>query len=105
MIFDIYPAFKGTWDGVSYRWYGGDYDHRYYFAPELLEETCSVDFYGVTVEVPKNTDQYLRAVYGDDYMVPNPNWDWRTQPKCRLGLSPTYLTQADVDVYLNSGTK
>lgn len=101
MIFDIYPVFKGTWDGVPYRWYGGDHENRYYFEPRLLEETRTVDFYGIEVEIPADTDTYLRAIYGDDVMIPNPNWDWRTQPKCRLALSPTYLSQADVDAYLN----
>jgi len=102
MIFDIYPAFKDIWDGVAYRWYGGDYQHRYYFAPTLLEETKSVDFFGVTVELRKDTDRYLRSIYGDNYMIPDPGWDWETQPMCRLGLSPTYLSQSDVDTYLTS---
>jgi hypothetical protein len=99
MDFDIYPVFKDTWDGVPYRWYGGDHKHRYYFEPQLLEKSRTVKFYGVNVEIPADTDSYLRAIYGDDYMIPNPNWDWRTEPKCRL--SATYLSQADVDAYLN----
>jgi len=24
-----------------------------------------------------------------------PNWDWKAQPKCRLGLSPNYLSRSD----------
>lgn len=99
MIFDLYPTFKDTWDGVSYRWYGGDYASRYYFEPRLLEETRTVDFYGSDIEIPADTDAYLRAIYGDDYMIPNPKWDWRTEPKCRLPLCPTYLTQAALDCY------
>ena len=100
MIFDIYPVFKDTWDGVEYRWYGGDHKHRYYFEPRLLEQTRTVQFYGIDVEIPADTDTYLRSIYGDDYMIPDPNWDWDNGPKCRLGLSPTYLCQADVDAYL-----
>ena len=101
LIFDIYPTFKDTWDGITYRWYGGDNHHRYYFEPRLIEETKTVPFYGFHVEIPADTDTYLRAIYGDDYMIPNDKWNWRTDPKCRLRLEPTYLSQADVDRYLN----
>ena len=96
---EFYPTFKDSWDGVAYRWYGGAHADRYYFEPELIEEARTVDFYGVQVQIPADTDRYLRAIYGDDYMVPNPNWDWRTQPKCRLDLSLTCLTQEDVHIY------
>ncbi len=96
---EIYPAFKDSWDGIAYRWYGGTCADRYHFDPELLEETRPVDFHGAMVQIPADTDRYLTAIYGADYMIPNPKWDWRTQPKCRLALSPTYLVQADIDTY------
>lgn len=67
----------------------------------MIEETKTVPFYGFNVEIPADTDTYLRAIYGDDYMIPNDKWNWRTDPKCRLRLEPTYLSQADVDRYLN----
>lgn len=35
-------------------------------------------FLGVEVKVPKNADEYLRANYGDDYMIPNPKFNWMT---------------------------
>jgi len=99
LVFDIYPSFKDKLDNITYRWYGGDHPNRYYFEPRLLEQTRTVKFYGFDVEIPSDTDGYLRAIYGEDYIIPNDNWDWRTMPKCRLQLKPTYLSQADVERY------
>ncbi len=103
--FEIYPAFKGTWDNIEYRWYGGTIFHRYYFEPSLLEQTKTIKYYGFNVEITGDIDTYLKAIYGDNYMIPIPDedWDWENAPKCRLRhLKPTYLSQVDVDNYLGS---
>ncbi len=99
LVFDIYPSFKDKWDNITYRWYGGEHPNRYYFEPRLLEQTRTVKFYGFDVEIPADTNTYLRVIYGEDYMIPNDNWDWRTMPKCRLQLKPIYLSQTDVERY------
>jgi hypothetical protein len=101
LIFDIYPVFKGIWEGKAYRWYGGTNFHRCFFEPRLLERTRTVTVDRINLEIPENTDAYLRAEYGADYMIPNDNWDWEKDPKCQLHLKETYLSQADVYDYLS----
>ncbi len=101
LIFEIYPVFKGVWEGKAYRWYAGTNFHRCFFEPHLLEITRNVKFDGIDVEIPDDTDSYLRAEYGGDYMIPNDNWDWEKGPKCQLHLKETYLSQADVYDYLS----
>ena len=39
-----------------------------------LSDMQQVEFKGVRVRIPMNTDVHLRAQYGDDYMTPNPNF-------------------------------
>ena len=99
LTIDIFPVFKGKWGNMQYRWYGGNHEYRYYFEPRLLENTRTVRPNGFPVEIPADTDAYLRAIYGDDYMIPNDAWDWRTQPKCRLKLPVSYLTDKDIRNY------
>ncbi len=99
--FDIYPVFKGVWGGKEYRWYGGTNFHRCFFEPNLLERTRTVKVDSLNVEIPDDTDAYLKAEYGADYMIPNDKWDWRTDVKCQLHLEKTYLSQADVEDYFS----
>jgi len=101
LIFEIYPVFKGVWEWKAYRWYGGTNFYRCFFEPRLLEHTKTVKVDGSNVEIPEDTDAYLRAEYGADYMIPNDSWDWAKDSKCQLHLKETYLSQADVNDYLS----
>jgi len=101
LIFDICPVLKGVRERKAYRWYGGTNFHRCFFEPRLLERTRTVTVDRINVEIPENTDAYLRAEYDADYMIPNADWDWEKDPKCQLHLKETYLSQADVDDYLS----
>jgi len=67
----------------------------------LLEHTKTVKVDGFNVEIPEDTDAYLRAEYGAGYMIPNGNWDWQKDPECQLQLKETYLPQANVNDYLS----
>ncbi len=37
-------------------------------------DTQAVEFYGVNCKIPTNYDLYLKEHFGDDYMIPNPNF-------------------------------
>ena len=49
-------------------------------------ETKEIEFYGVKFRAPKDSDRYLRENYGDDYMIPNPNWKHEDE-KNRVALN------------------
>jgi len=39
-------------------------------------DTTKIQFYGVSFRTPKDADLYLKEHYGDDYMIPNPNFSF-----------------------------
>ena len=41
-----------------------------------------IDFLGLNLPVPSNTDKYLLARYGKDWMIKDKRWCWATSPKC-----------------------
>ena len=43
------------------------------------------DFKGMKVKVPDNTQEYLRTLYGEDFEVPNTNYNWKENPIYKQG--------------------
>ena len=41
--------------------------------------TKKINFYGVAFNIPKDSDNYLKEHYGDDYMIPNPNFSHKDE--------------------------
>lgn len=66
-------------------WYGMnalnkpvDIEAFYYELP--MEELKQVSFMDTTTYVPTNPVDYLKGYYGEDYLIPNTNYDWRQNP-------------------------
>lgn len=66
-------------------WYGMnalnkpvDIEAFYYELP--MEELEQVSFMDATTYVPTNPVDYLKGYYGEDYLIPNTNYDWRQNP-------------------------
>lgn len=66
-------------------WYGMnalnkpvDIEAFYYELP--MEELEQVSFMDATTYVPTNSVDYLKGYYGEDYVIPNTNYDWRQNP-------------------------
>lgn len=66
-------------------WYGMnalnkpvDIEAFYYELP--MEELEQVNFMDATAYVPTNPVDYLKGYYGEDYLIPNTNYDWRKNP-------------------------
>lgn len=66
-------------------WYGMnalnkpvDIETFYYELP--MEGLKQVSFMGATTYVPTNPVDYLKGYYGEDYLIPNTNYDWRQNP-------------------------
>lgn len=50
----------------------------YYELP--MEDLEKVSFMDATTYVPINRVDYLKGYYGEDYLIPNTNYDWRQNP-------------------------
>ena len=66
-------------------WYGMnalnkpvDIETFYYELP--MEELEKVSFMDATTYVPTSRVEYLKGYYGEDYLIPNTNYDWRQNP-------------------------
>ncbi len=62
--------------------YGMDLNKKPIDVEGYLEENTltglkNVEFKGVNVQVPENTEEYLQNYYGADFMTPIPNFDWK----------------------------
>ena len=45
-----------------------------------MEELEKVSFMDATTYVPTSRVEYLKGYYGEDYLIPNTNYDWRQNP-------------------------
>ena len=84
-VIEVYPTYQATFGGKRLRYNGGDRYWRYYLLPRHVEETRLVDFLGVPVRIPEDTDGYLQWLYGETYRTPitDSEWDWVKQPGAR----------------------
>ena len=59
------------------------YEVYHYKIPFSGLKEC--DFKGMKVKVPDNTQEYLRTLYGEDFEIPNTNYNWKENPIYKLG--------------------
>ena len=85
-IFYVYPAIDKypytcafypfgdavTWE-QSLRKYGKLLAQRW--DTPISRDYIEVDFENIKAKIPTNYDEFLRFSYGDDYMIPNPNYN------------------------------
>ncbi|AME08891.1 MULTISPECIES: LicD family protein [Gemella] len=45
-----------------------------------FSELKKVDFKGIDIKVPDNAKEYLSALYGKDFEIPNTNYNWKGNP-------------------------
>ena len=43
---------------------------------KLVEEIINMPFKGLEIKVPKNFDEYLKYIYGDNWIVPKKKYNW-----------------------------
>lgn len=49
---------------------------------KFFEKLDTFEIWGEKWLIPSHTEGFLEAVYGEDWDVPDPNWNWATDPKC-----------------------
>ncbi|MGX7112125.1 LicD family protein [Gemella cuniculi] len=54
------------------------YEVYHYEIPFLRLEEC--DFKNEKVKIPSNTKEYLSYLYGEDFEIPNTNYNWKENP-------------------------
>lgn len=54
--------------------------HEVYHYELPLKKLKEIDFKGVKVKVPIETKEYLSLLYGEDFEVPNSNYNWKENP-------------------------
>jgi len=59
------------------------YEVYHYKIPFSGLKEC--DFKGMKVKVPDNTQEYLRTLYGEDFEIPNTNYNWKENPIYKPG--------------------
>jgi phosphorylcholine metabolism protein LicD len=57
-----------------------------------LFETEEIEFYSMPFRVPVNRDLYLKEHFGDDYMIPNPNWSYKDE-KNRVNIEKEFKVE------------
>jgi len=72
MCFNIWT--KGT-DGDRY-FPLRNQDYFFKIPDKFLKEFVVVDFMGVKVRIPNNSEEYLKWNYGEDWKTPNPDWTY-----------------------------
>ena len=76
-------------DGVKYEFFehrvvGGDYVWFAYDGPTKYERGCRshsfqrIQYVGRDWHVPHPTEEFLVAVYGVDWRIPDPHWSWKS---------------------------
>lgn len=62
--------------------YGMDFEKKPmgiegYIEQNSIQGLKKIDFKGLEVSVPANTEEYLKNYYGETFMIPIPNFDWK----------------------------
>lgn len=52
-------------------------DIKGYYESNYIKKLIKTEFKGIEVQVPENTEEYLSNYYGDNFMTPIPNFDWK----------------------------
>jgi hypothetical protein len=74
-VFFIYRAVGHFWNAGTDAFNGQKY--RYSDVPFTL---CWAEFEELVVQVPCETEEYLRTNYGANWFTPVTHWDWKTSP-------------------------
>ena len=88
--FDIFYYFDEDNKVVTYPWLTSDHSVPQKIAYEQNRgelsrtvftkfATKEIEFYGIKFRVPEDSDRYLKEHFGDDYMIPNPNWGFEDE--------------------------
>lgn len=54
------------------------------YPAELIEKTKKIYFKSVKFPIPKYPEKVLKIKYGENWRVPNQDWDWAESPKNRV---------------------
>ncbi|VTY26196.1 Uncharacterised protein [uncultured Streptococcus sp.] len=54
------------------------YEVYHYELPFTALNECS--FKEILVKVPENTREYISHLYGEDFEIPNPHYNWKENP-------------------------
>ncbi|XP_038625960.1 fukutin [Tachyglossus aculeatus] len=74
-IFFFYEEIDHMWNGGTQAKSGKKF--RYLFPKFTL---CWTEFIELKVRVPCDTIQYIKANYGENWMIPLKTWDWKSSP-------------------------
>eukprot|EP01147_Barroeca_monosierra_P009643 gene9643-1861_t len=75
-IFFFYHEGDGkVWNGGTQARTGNKY--RYYFP---IFDLCWTKFFDLFLRIPCDTENYLKANYGQEWFSPVTNWDWKSSP-------------------------
>lgn len=74
-VFFFYKTSDHYWNGGTQARTG--FKFKYKFPPFTL---CWTEFDNILVRIPCETQSYVEANYGKNWMVPVQHWDWKTSP-------------------------
>lgn len=82
------------WTNVFYREKFEDNLEKGLFRIRKLDypkaELQKVTFLNTSVFIPSNAEEYLAEIYGDNWRIPDPNYDWHNGPKNNCTVSDAY---------------
>ena len=83
-IFYHYEDEKTIWTHVFHREKNDNLPENVWRVRKLdftKSDFKSVDFIGTKVLIPENSEQYLVETYGENWRIPDKNYDWRKGPR------------------------
>lgn len=88
-IFHSYTDNKKHWTHVFYRDLNDNLASDLYRIRKLdytIAPLQCISFLDVPVYIPSNFEIYLEEIYGSNWRIPDPNYDWRKGPKSNCTL-------------------
>lgn len=76
LCLDIFIFYRGVLESSKKEVYKyGVWNKNAYYDYQLLEKLSTISFYGREYSIPGKTTEYLKAKYGNDWKIPNENWN------------------------------